>query len=367
MRVREVSGRSGLRRFIALPYGLYGRAEPWVPPLRGEVRRQLTVHPFHSYARCRYFLAERGGQIVGRVAAIVNPRYNAFQGVNVGFFGYFECREDADAARALLDAACDALRAAGAASVMGPASPSPNGEFGLLIDGFDLPPGIMMPYHKPYYRGMLEAYGFVKAKDLLAFDVCQETLRPEVFALFERVRRRWPTLTIRPVNVKDFHGEIRIMQRVLNEAWERNWGFVPMTGEEFAFEARGLRRIVDPRVAFIAEIEGAPAGIALSVPDINAALRHARGRLWPLGLFVILYHARRIHRLRTLLLGVLAPYRDRGLDALLYGELIRRGLAAGYTATECSWILEDNRAMIGPMEKLGGRLTKVYRVYERPL
>ncbi|HAK95157.1 MAG TPA: N-acetyltransferase [Planctomycetes bacterium] len=367
LRITEVASRRDLRRFIDLPYALYAGHPLWVPPLRGEVRRQLTTHPFHRHAETRCFLAERNGRAVGRVAAIIDRRYNEFHETCAGAFGYFECAEDPDAARALLAAACEALRAGGATTVFGPASPSSNGEFGLLIEGFERMPAVMMPYHREHYRGFVEDFGFAKGKDLLAYEITQERLDARTLDLFERLRARASDITVRPVDTRRFAGEVARMRAVYNAAWERNWGFVPMTDEEFDDEAAAMKRITDPRVMFIAEHAGAPVGIALSVPDVNPALKAAGGRLFPFGALRFARRARTITRLRTILLGVVRGYRDRGLDGILVGETIRRGLAAGYTATECSWILEDNRAMCRPLEKLGGVVTKVYRVYERAL
>ncbi|HNR99529.1 MAG TPA: N-acetyltransferase [Planctomycetota bacterium] len=367
LRVTEVAGRGDLRRFVELPYALYAGHPLWVPPLRGEVMHQLTAHPFHRHAESRYFLAERGGRVVGRIAAIIDRRYNEFHGTRAGAFGYFECAEDSGAARALLETACDALRAGGAAAVFGPASPSSNGEFGLLIKGFEHMPAVMMPYQREHYREFVEDFGFVKGKDLLAYEIARERLDARTLELFERLRARASDITVRPVDPRRFAGEVARMLAVYNAAWERNWGFVPMTDEEFRHEAAAMKRILDPRVVFIAECAGVPVGVALSVPDVSVALKAAGGRLFPLGALRFAWRARGITRLRTILLGVVRGFRDRGLDGIMVGETIRRGLAAGYTATECSWILEDNRAMCRPLEKLGGVVTKVYRVYERPL
>ncbi len=365
--ITEVASGRDLRRFIDLPYTLHAGHPLWVPPLRSEVRRQLGVHPFNRHAESRYFLAERGGRVVGRVAAILDRRYNEFHETCAGAFGYFECAEDPDAARALLAAACDALRSKGAATVFGPASPNSNGEFGLLVKGFEHMPAVMMPYHREYYRTFVEDFGFAKGKDLLAYEITRERLDARTLDLFERLRARATDITVRPVDRRRFAGEVARMRAVYNAAWERNWGFVPMTAEEFDYEAANLKRIVDPRVVFIAEHEGAPVGIALSVPDLSPALKAAGGRLFPLGALRFAWRARKVARLRTILLGVVKEFRERGLDGILVGETIRRGLAAGYTATESSWILEDNRAMVRPLEKLGGVVTKVYRVYERAL
>lgn len=368
--LREVVNRADLRRFIAFPYELYAGDTYWVPPLRGEVKRILTTHPFHRHAESRYFLALEGDRVVGRIAAIVDHRYNEFTGEALGFFGFFECRHDEAVARALFEAALETLRTRGLSAVRGPASPSSNGEFGLLIDGFDRYPAVIMPYHKPYYQELIEGLGFLKAKDLLSYEVHQDRLNHERLGLIERIlaRRRGDLeVTVRALDRARFNEEVETVLRLYNEAWERNWGFVPMTEEELRFEAKQLRPILDSRVVLFADVDGEPVGFGLSLPDVNLALRHANGRLFPFGLFRILYHSRRIKKLRTLLLGVTRAWRERGLEALLYLETIKRGIAAGYCVSECSWILEDNHKMRTALEKMGGEVIQTYRVYEREL
>ncbi len=362
--IKEVVSKADLRGFITLPYRLYRGDSVYVPPLRGDVKKQLTGHPFFKDAFVRHYIAHSNGTVVGRISAIVDHTFNRFQSLNAGFFGYFECVEEPDCANALLDTCFDALRKEGVTTVFGPASPNSNGEYGLLIKGFDLMPSVLMPYHKPYYQRFFEDYGLEKGKDLLAYEVAEERLDPRTMNLLERILKRQKSVHIREIELSRFGEEVETMCRLYNSVWEKNWGFSPMSAEAFRFEARQLRKIVDPRVVLIAEIDGDAAAFALSVPNINEALRHAGGRLLPFGLFKILYYARKIKSLRTILLGVLPKYRDRGLDAALYFETIRRGLKAGYDRSECSWLLEDNEAIIKPMRKIGGEVTKVYRVYE---
>lgn len=367
IKILPIATQSDLKRFIHFPYGLYRDDKCYVPPLRGDVKKQLTRHPFHDHAESLRFLAVKNGRVVGRIAAIIDQNHNRFHEENAGFFGYFECVEDDDVGQALLSQAKETLFNKGVSIIYGPASPSSNGEFGLLIDGFKLRPSLMMPYHKPYYRAMIEAAGFEKAKDLLAFDVHQDNLDPKVMALLKKIhqrRSRDAPVTIRTVALKRFQEELSLLRDLYNNAWEKNWGFVPMTGAEFDFEAEDLRRIIDPRIVLVAELEGQPVGFILMVPDYNEALCHCKGRLFPLGIFKLLYHARKIKRTRTILLGVTPEHRDRGLAAMLYFEGIRRGIESGYEVSECSWILEDNQDMCKAIERIGGELTKVYRVYE---
>ncbi|MBI4676314.1 MAG: N-acetyltransferase [Elusimicrobia bacterium] len=363
--VQEVRTADDLKAFISFPYSLY-RGDPfWVPPLRSSVSKQLREHPFHRHADCRLFLARReGGAVAGRVAAILNRRYNEFHGVQAGFFGYFECEDDPACATALLDAASSRLKGLGARFMLGPASPSSNGEFGLLIHGFDRMPAVIMPYHRPYYQRLLEGWGLAKAKDLLSYEVSEAALNPMTVKLFERIASRHGRVSIRAIDMGRFDRELDTVVRLYNSAWEKNWGFCPMTEEELRFEAAELKGILDPRVVLFAEVEGEPVAFSLSVPDINPALKAAGGRLFPLGLLRFLWKRRSIHRLRTLLLGVAAQHRGKGLDGVLVGETIRRGIAAGYGVSECSWVLEDNLKMRSAIERLGGSVTQTYRVYE---
>jgi hypothetical protein len=363
--VSEVRSPAELRDFIEFPYSLYRDDPFWVPPLRSSVAGQLQGHPFHRYAQTRYFLASRAGAVVGRVAAILNRRYNEFHGVAAGFFGWFECEDDPKTAGALLDAA--AAAAMGAKTLLGPASPSSNAEFGLLVEGFDRMPGVIMPYNKPYYPRLLEAWGLAKAKDLLAYEVRHEGLNPLTLRLFERIAARHAKVTIRELDMRCFDRELDTVVKLYNSAWEKNWGFCPMTEEELRFEAAEMKGVLDPRVALFAEIDGEAVAFSLSVPDINPALKAAGGSLLPLGWLRFLWAKRGVRRLRTLLLGVAAPHRGKGLDGVLVGETIRRGIAAGYDAAECSWVLEDNLKMRSAIERLGGVVTQTYRVYEKML
>jgi len=361
----EVRTRSDLHRFINFPYKLYRGDPMWVPPLRRTVRRLLTVHPFQRIATSRYFLALQKGRVVGRIAAIHNPRYNEFHKSSVGFFGFFECVNDPAVAGDLFNAVREALEPYGPSEILGPASPSSNGEFGLLIEGFDRPPSFLMPYNKPYYRDLIEGEGFTKAKDLYAYELVRENLNHEAVALLERIASRVQNLRVRPLDMRRFEEDIQAALAVYHRAWERNWGFDPFSEEEFRFEAADLKQVVDPRICLFAEVGGQPVAFALSLPDINIALKKINGRLFPFGFIRFLLEMRKVDRIRTLLLGVVEGYRGRGLDALLYWETIRRGLEAGYRAAECSWILEDNHRMRKAIERLGGVITQTYRVYRR--
>lgn len=364
--IEKVESRRSRRDFIELPYRLY-RADPfWVPPLRIEQRALLDAgrHPFYREAEIEQFLARSGGRAVGRIAAILDHRYIRHQGENAGWFGFFECEEDPEVAAALLEAATGWLAQRGVRLMRGPANPSANYECGLLVEGFDSPPCVMMPYNPPYYARLLERMGLRKARDLYAYHTTATEIQvARAERLAERAAREHG-VRVRPVRLRDFRAELERFFQIYNAAWSRNWGFAPMSREEMEALGRQMRPVVDPNLALLAELEGRPVGCALALPDINQALRHARGRLFPLGLFKILYHKRAIRRMRVLILGVLEEYRATGAAAALYAALFRNGRRAGYDEGEFSWVLEDNVLMNRSLEALGARRYKTYRIYE---
>ncbi|OJT24415.1 N-acetyltransferase [Archangium sp. Cb G35] len=359
--------------FIRLTYSIYKGDPNFVPHLEMERRDFMDPkkHPFFEFGEVEFFLARRAGKAVGRIAAVSNPRYNEFQGTNVGFFGLFECVNDAGVARALLEKAAEWLRAKGFTSVIGPMSYSTNGEVGLLIEGFNTPPAIMTTYNPPWYAALIEANGFTKAKDLYAWELSSSTPPPEKVArIAEKIRQR-EGVTVRPVNLKEFDAEVARVKTMYNAAWEKNWGFVPMTEHEFDHLARELKQMVRPELVLVAEVKGEPVGFALTIPDANEAIKAANGRLTtfglPIGLAKLLLATRRIRRLRLVLLGTVEGYRRRGLDAILYLDTLNKARELGYEGGEISWTLEDNHLVNRAIESMGGKQSKRYRVYEKPL
>jgi len=368
--VRPVGDRADLSRFIRLPWRIYANDPVWVPPLLSDLKTVLDRrrHPFHQHADVEYFLAWRGNEVVGRVAAIVNHRHNEFHEERTGFFGFFECIDDADVAGALLETAEAWLRERGMERVYGPESFSTNEEsgLGLLVDGFDKPPVIMTAHTPPYYPKLVEGAGYVKAKDLLAYWLDDQRPPERLVRGVERLRQA-ERVELRTLNLKDFAGEVARIKEIYNSAWERNWGFVPMTDAEFDHLARQLRPVVNPRLCAIAEVDGEPVGFALALPDFNQALKHVNGRLFPFGIFKLLWYQRKIDTLRVLTLGLKPGYRKKGIDAMLYLHIFREGVAAGFKQAECSWILEDNWDMRRGLERMGARVYKTYRIYEKSL
>ena len=369
--VRPVTGRADLDRFIKLPWLIYADDPAWVAPLITEVREVLNPikHPFHRHADVETFLAFRNGEVVGRIAAIVNRAHNEFHGDRMGFFGLFESIDDPAVANALLQRAEAWLSQRGCDRSQGPMNLSTNEELyspGVLVDGFDKPPAIMMTHSPPYYARLLEQAGYTKAKDLLAYwcdgDVMPERLRRALDTLTKRLN-----ITLRTLDLKNFDREVERIKEVYNSAWERNWGFVPMTEEEFSFMARKLRPIVDPRMCLLAEHEGEPIAFALQLPDFNRALKHVNGRLLPIGVFKFLWYKRKIRSVRVITLGAKPEWRNKGLDGLLMGKAYEVLQPLDMPRGECSWILEDNFAMRNALERAGGFVYKTYRIFEKPL
>jgi GNAT superfamily N-acetyltransferase len=329
-----------------------------------------TKNPFFEHADAEYFTAERDGVVVGRIAAISNRLHNETHGDQVGFFGFFECIDDQPAADALLSAATDWCRARGHDVLRGPASFSVNDECGLLVDGFDTPPTLMMPYNPRYYLPLLERAGFTKAKDLWVYQGGSEERYvpvPERLARATELIRQRQGITLRALNLKDFEGEVERIKELYNSAWEKNWGFVPMTGHEIDHLAEQFKPVVIPELVPMAEKEGKLIGFGIALPDLNVVFRKNRsGRLFPMILKLLwALKAKRIRRARILLLGVLPEHQGKGIDAMLYHWIWTKSGERGIYWGEAGWILEDNPAMNAGLEKMTFRVYKTYRLYDR--
>lgn len=360
-------GKRGLKDFIELPYSLY-RGDPyWAPPLRIAVKELLDrkKHPFYANADAEFFLARRDGRVVGRIAAIFDRNHNKFHEESAGFFGFFESIDDAEVAKALLTRAREWVFAKGAKFLRGPMNPSTNYECGMLIDGFDSSPMIMMTYNPRYYPKLMEQAGLSKIKDLNAFANTADGTDIERIGRVADRKLAKSGVTVRTVNMKDFPGEVERIWEVYNAAWERNWGFVPMTRDEFFLMGKEMKQILKPELVLIGEKAGKAIAFALAVPDINFALKPANGSLLPTGLIKILYYQRLIKSLRVIALGVVEEYRTSGVAAAFYATLVRTARNLGYDGNcEMSWILEDNVLMTRSLEVMGAKHYKTYRIYE---
>jgi GNAT superfamily N-acetyltransferase len=307
------------------------------------------------------------GEPLGRICAVVNRLHNDFHHDRVGFFGFFESVRNLDVARALFDHAGNFLRERGFEIMRGPMNFSVNDEIGMLIEGFDTPPVIMMTHNPPYYNELTEGCGFVKAMDVVAYEMHQGMISDRIMQIGEKLLSRLK-LRVRHFDKKNFWTEVDAICEVYNKAWAANWGFVPMTKSELKEMARTLKLIYDPRLIFFAETEdGKPVGFSLILPDINVVLKRLNGRLLPTGIITLLTGLRSINRARVLLMGVDPQYRGRGVDAAFYYLTYKLGVEAGYRWAEFSWILEDNRLMNDAALGMGAKPYKKWRIWERPL
>jgi len=369
--VTPVQSSKDKEDFIQFVYSHYQGDPNWVPPLLMERRDFLNPrkNPWFEFGRVELLLARQHGKVVGRIAAVHDPRYNEFHGTRLGFFGMFECVNHPGIARGLFEAAASWNRAQGFAEMIGPMNFSTNYECSVLIEGFDAPPAMLMAYNPRYYPALYEAYGFSKAKDLVAWDLSSSIAAPpRIVRVAEKIRQR-EGIVIRPVNMKDFANEVERIRSIYNAAWEKNWGFVPLTDKEFNHIAKDMRPLVVPELLLIAEVRGEPAAFAMTLPDANIALAAARGRLTtfgiPIGLIRLLLAARKIQRLRLITLGIKEGFRRRGIDAVLYLDTLLTARRLGYTGGEISWTLEDNDLVNRAIEMMGGKPYKRYRLYQR--
>jgi 8-amino-7-oxononanoate synthase len=370
VRVDELGPAESIEPFINVAWRVNSGDPAWVPPLRRNVKALLDRrrHPFHRHAEVAYFLARRDGDVVGRVAAILNRRHNEFHGERTGFFGFFDAVNDDEVAGSLVRAAETWLRMQRVDRMVGPVNFSTNEECGVLVQGFESAPAVMMPHNPGYYAGLLERAGLAKQTDLLAYLL--EGGPPARLA--EGLRRLGADdrdgFRIRTLELRRLAGEMQIIRRLYHAAWEKNWGFVPMTDDEFEHMARELRPIVDPSLCLIAENDRNEAvGFSITLPDVNQAIKTLDGRLFPFGFVKYLRSRRKIDNLRILALGVDPRFRRRGVDAALYLHTWSTGKAKGYRTAEASWILENNWPMRRALERLGARCSKTYRLYGRSL
>ncbi|QNL49072.1 hypothetical protein H8S90_20335 [Olivibacter sp. SDN3] len=373
MRVIEVSSKRLLKAFIDFPHNLYKDDKNYVPELFIAQRDMLTPgkHPFHRHSFIQSFLAyDDDDRIVGRIAAIYNNNHNAFTKANDGFFGFFDSIDDQRVVDVMMKHVTNWLRQKGANRLIGPVNLSTNDTCGLLVKGYELPPVAMMPYNKPYYEQLLLNVGLKKQTDLLAYLIVRKDVNDRSVRLLDALKGRLKrsNIIIRQIDKKRLKTEIPQVKALYNSAWDKNLGFVPMTDEEFDFMAKDLAMILDPKYCIIAEQNGKMVGFALGVPDINQILiKIKRGRLLPTGIFRLLFGLKKVTGLRVLLLGVLDGYRKLGIEACLYGQLIKNAEGTNIKYAECSWMLEDNYLMNHAIEQINGEQYKRYRLFEKSL
>jgi GNAT superfamily N-acetyltransferase len=370
--VRPVASKRELKAFMRLPWRLYRNEPKWVPPLLMDLRKRLDRrrNPFFEHAEAEYFLAWREDRPVGRITAQVDRNLNEFQGNEWGLFGFFECEDDPEAAKALVDAAAAWLRERGRDRMVGPMDFTTNDECGLLVEGHDRPPIIFTPWQHPYYQGLLEGAGLTKAMDTFMWELYvdkRERVHPAIWTMAEKVKSEHG-IVVRPMRKRDLQAEVGRFLEVYNAAWERNWGFVPLSEEEVRHYAKELKPVLDENWAMIAEArDGTVVGAALTLPDFNQVLAHLNGRLLPFGWAKALYWRRKIDRVRVFALGVKREYQHTGVAARMYELHFDSAERTPQKGGETGWILESNTAMNRAMEGMGGKITRRYRFYEMPL
>lgn len=367
--ISPLKTKKDFKEFIRLPWRIYHYDKFWVPPLISMMKQTLNKrkHPFFLHSDAEFFVARLNGQVVGRIAAIENRKHNEYYNDHVGFFGFYECIRDVNVSNALFDSAAEWLRARGLTSMRGPENYSQNDSYGFLAEGFASSPVVMTTYNPQYFLDFAEQYGFLKVKDLYAYYMDKGTPLPQKLIHVTDAIRKKTGIVVRPLDTKQFEKELEWIKTIYNSAWSDNWGFVPMTDEEFDYIVKLLRPIVKTKMVFIGEVDGEPAAFSLTIPDINPILKNVNGRLFPFGYLRFLWERRRINGARIVTLGVIKQYQRRGIDAVLYLDTYRQCIAHGIGWGEFSWISEDNVMMNRSAKMLGARIYKVYRLYEKDI
>jgi GNAT superfamily N-acetyltransferase len=364
--VKRVASKKDFRRFIRFPWEVYRGDPNWVPPLIMDVKDRLNIkkNPFFEHAERELFLAWRDDAVAGRVAAVIDHRHNTFHEEKVVFFGMYESLNDLDTAKALLQTVSAWGKSRGMDTLRGTVNLSMNEECAFLLEGFDSPPAVMMPYNPRYYNDLMEACGLAKARDLHAFLLARDhESAAKVKGIVDKIKEH-TTVTSRPINLKKWAEEAEKITFVYNNAWVKNWGFVPWTENEMKDIVKRLKQVADPDLVIIAEDKGQPVGFSFALPNLNELLIKINGRLLPFGIFRMLSGRKRIKGIRMLVFGVLKEYQHTGLAYLLAEEMKRRGFGKGYQWAELSWTLEDNEAVNKFATSIGGSIHKKYRIYE---
>lgn len=365
--IKEVNAKN-LNEFIDYPFQLYKNDLYWVGELKTDTRKLLLPNnAFWTHAENKMFLAYKDGKIAGRIMALVNRAHNEYHKEHIGFFGFFDCEEDTDVSHALFEAAENWLRSRGVNAMRGPANPSSNHVYGLLVDSFDKMPAIMMPYNHPYYADLITAEGFSKVKDVLAFQRSKNEKFSDRFLKVCARCARQKGITLRRIDLKNIEKEAQIIRDIYNKAWADNWGFVPLSEQEMADMVQELKMIVRPEGTCVLEVDGVPAGFYIAIPNMNHVLKELKGSLAnPWRVLKALWAWRRIKDARLIMLGVAPEYRHRGIDLILIKHIIDHGVAV-WNEAELSWVLEDNQGIIRGILECGCWQSKRYRLYQKPL
>jgi len=369
--IRRVSNETEKIKFIKFPWKIYKGDDNWVPPLIFDVRNNLNTNknPFFRHAKAEFWLAYKDGKPAGRISGIINHNHNKQYNDKTGFFGFFESIDDKNVSNRLFDTVGEFLRNEGMDTMRGPINLSTNDEVGLLIDGFDTPPVIMMTYNPKYYIDLIEHYGFEKAKDVYAYKTDKSIAdNKPVMDKLKRISdivQKKENIKIRKIDIEDFENELLRVKEIYNNAWIENWGFVPMTDEEFTHIAKIFKQIIDKDLVYFAEVNGKPVGFSLALPDWNIVFKKLNGRLFPFGIIKFLLNRKKIDRIRIITMGIMKEYHRKGIEAVFIKDTILIGIEKRYNKADISWILEDNIPMIQTAEKLDLIRYKTYRIYDK--
>lgn len=366
--IEPVDSRGQQRRFIDLPWRLYADDPCWVPPLRLSQEELLGFrsHPFYERNRSQSFLAVRGSRDVGRITAIVNRGHVERYQENRGFFGFFECDDDPEAAAALFAATRQWLADRGMTAIRGPVNPSLNYECGLLIEGFDTPPFFMMTHNRPSYGGLVEGCGFGKVEDLYAFwgeMSMLEGVDSKLGVMVEGVKERFG-VSVRSLDRSRFADEVKMFLDIYNASLAGTWGFVPLSAGEVDHMAASLKHLIVPELSLVAEVDGKPIGTVFCLLDYNPRIKAINGRLFPFGFLKLLWNKREIKRMRAISTNVVPEYQAWGVGLVLHAALVPRLYDWGMQEVEFSWVLESNHLSKRTLERGGALVTKKYRIYQ---
>ena len=369
--VVRVEDRRQRREFMELLWRLHKGDPNWIPPLRMNQEELVGFrrHAFYENAKCRAFIVWKDSVVIGRIVAIINHGHNKRFAEKRGFFGFFDCIDDQQAANHLFQAACQYLKSEGMDDVRGPCNPSLNYEIGTLVDGFDTPPTFMMTYNWPYYDQLIQGFGFEKTQDLYAYEGNMEMLKtvdPKLKFVIDEVKRRF-NVSLRPANKKKFGDEVKLFLKIYNEALQGTWGFVPLSDAECVSMGYSLKLLIDPDLTSFVEVDGKTVAVGIGLPDYNPLIKKINGRLFPFGFLTLLFGRRKIKRLRMLSTNVLPEYQRWGLGLVVLDRMLPDCLAKGITHGEFSWVLESNHLSRGSLERAKTIRTKTYRLYDRSL
>jgi hypothetical protein len=370
--VRKVTDTPEMKKFIMLPWKIYKDDKIWVAPIISQYKKLFDkkYNPFYQHGDADFFIAEKNGEIVGRIAAIVNNLHTETWKDKVGFFGYFECINDQEVANALLKTVETELKAKGFEQMRGPASPSSNEEYGVLIDNFTDPHVLLSTYNAPYYYDLYQKAGLTGIKKLFAVKFPGEVIKQKSGERLAKLRDTVVArtgITFESLDMKKFKEAVTTFKGLFNEAWStvNNHGWVPLTDAEFDVITGDLKQITDPDLVMLARVDGKVVGGVICLPDYNEIFRKWKGKIFPFNFIDMFTKKRKIKCLRIVILGVLPEYQKKGLDAIMYYEIMERGMAKGMTWAEASYIVEDNLPMFKPLMNIGGEIYKTYQVMEK--